>query len=261
MVRKSLGLLLVVLIILTFPVAWGSTITSDEIIVAEPIKSKLSNDKSQFLIVNVTNAAIDEAPIDFSLVKVEEKLPFAKEIEEGLNVSVMSLTKRSTHVDGLTPKRTFAAASGYSDRYQEETKLINRFFELKDKLTKVNKNIKVYGEGQTFSRYLNAEEAKMDLSLEAFVLYEKWSAAQQSRKAILSELSGVQSKYMQLFEREVLSGEISSPSYFEEIGKLDNGQYSLRFFDGSSKLVKETQFDVIEMEASAAPVLPVSITK
>lgn len=262
MLRKHLVILIFIMVLgISVPFTFAGEVTSDDIIVAEPVKSKLVNDKSQFLIVNITNSKVGQDPVWFTLVKQEDKLPFAKQIESGLDVSVMLLSGKSAQVEGITPKRSYSInGDQYSTEYREEIKVINRFFELKTKYNDLEIYLARLSEGNNFTSFLNEAEAKAALSGEQYKKYLHWLEARKSRRLVVSELLEVQNKYLKMFETHLMSGKIDSMSFFKEIGFLENGQYRLRFLDSDNRLVKEIRFEVVDREANITPVLPLKIT-
>lgn len=262
MLRKQLVIFIFIMVlVLSVPFTFAGEVAADDIIVAEPVKSKLVNDKSQFLIVNITNSKVAQDPVWFTLVKQEERLPFAKQIESGLDVSVMLLSSKSAQVEGITPKRSYSINNDkYSVDYQEEIKIINRFFELKTKFLDLETYLSRLSEGNNFTSFLNESEAKASLSAEQYKKYLHWLDARRSRRVVFSELLEIQNKYLKMFETQLMSGKIDTMSFFKEIGFLENGFYRLRFLDSENRLVKEIRFEVVDSETNITPVLPLKIT-
>ncbi len=76
MLRKSVGLLLAMIIILSGQMGFAVSnyaVDSSQIIIAEPTSEKITNDKQIFVTVNITNVMVIDHPITMSLVKLENK--------------------------------------------------------------------------------------------------------------------------------------------------------------------------------------------
>lgn len=261
MLRKHLSILIIVMMVfLAMPLSFAGEITESDFVVAEPVKGKITNEeKAQSLIVNIINLKIAQEPLYYSVVRIEDQLPFAKEIESVPGVSIMNLTFKSTEVEGITPTRTYSIEpEKMSVNFVDEIKQISKFFELKKELSSIEANLKQLSEGFDFTNFLNPAEAKEKLSAAAYKKYEKWLEIRKVRSTLIRNLLDVQNKYLKMFETPIASGKVETSSkslqFKKDLGVLRNGNYRLRFFDADDRLISEMSFEMVEK--GAAPVLP-----
>lgn len=251
-------MVLVFLILMTTPLSFGNNqpVTADDIIVQELVRTKIVNDRNHFLTVNITKD-VTQSPIGISLVRLENKLPFMDSLDSGLEVSVMRITPQSVQIEGLSNARRVYKKEGHipSELYKEEVQLINRFFELKETLTKLDSKISRAASGYDFLSLRDATEAMAKLDTEAFAQYQKWVEHRSARRLVASELLALQSEYAAFFETVIFSDEIAIMSYFKEVGRLSNGHYRLRFIDKDNRLIKEISFQVVDREMPIQPIM------
>ena len=97
MLRKSAFLILGLICIFSVQLGFAATqpVTADQIIIAEPMNEKMTNDKQVYVTVNIANAKVAEQPIFVSLIRVEGKLVFADALGSDLKISVMKLSSAS----------------------------------------------------------------------------------------------------------------------------------------------------------------------
>ena len=257
MFRKNIILVLVVLFVMGLSTSFAN-VSPEDIIVAEPVRPRIANDRNHFITVNITNPDVIQNPIGVSLVRVENKIPFVDTVTEGLSVSVMFLTQNSSRVEGVSPARRVydIKAKGYSDGFASELKTINRFFEAKDEFAKLETEIAKTIAVNDFIQYVSPQDARSKLDDEAFARYEKWTELRGRRRVLAAELSVLQTEYLTLFESIIFNEEISRLSYVNEVGRLANGHYRLRFIDGNQKLIKEVRFEVVDRDHIVVPLMP-----
>lgn len=267
MFRKHLSILIVfMLVFMAMPLSFANRISASDFVVAEPVMKRLTNEKSQILTVNIVNLKILQQPLYYSVVRVEEQLPFAKEIESIPSQSIMNLTLKSADVDGITPARTYTIdTEKMSENFVEEIKQISRFFELKKELSLVEANLKQLSEGFDFTNFINATEAKEKLSAAVYKKYDKWIDVRKVRSALVRDLLEVQNTYLKMFEVTIASGKVEIPTkslqFSKDLGTLKSGNYRLRFLDADSRLISEVRFEVVDKVVITEPILPTNIKK
>ena len=253
MFRKGL-LLLVVIMMMTAHVGFSATehpVTADQIIIAEPTTEKITNDRQVIVNVNITNVKVTDNPIIMSLVRVSNKLPFADELGSDLNVSVMKLSSNAASDMSMSTKynMTYSISDPvYSENYEEETKLINRYFELKDLILAHNYEISTINRVHRFDLIAGNDAEIAKLSAEAATFFRRWSQLKNDVSELRKEYYELQPKYIKFFEKNLLVEEISKLSYFKVVGILPNGIYKLRFIDQVGQLIKEFAFEVVDRE-------------
>lgn len=253
MFRKGL-LLLVVVMMMTAHIGFSATehpVSADQIIIAEPTTEKITNDRQVIVNVNITNVKVTDNPIVVSLVRVSNKLPFADALGSDLNVSVMKLSSNAaSDMSRMTMfNMTYTTSEPvYSENYEKETKVINRFFELKDMILAHNYEISTINRVHRFDLIAGNDAEIAKLNADVAILYRRWTQLKNDVSELRKEYSVVQTQYIKYFEKNVLVDEINRLSYFKVIGKLPNGVYKLRFIDQVGQLIKEFAFEVVDRE-------------
>lgn len=264
MLRKSVGLLLAMIIILSGQMGFAVSnhpVDAGQIIIAEPTSEKITNDKQVFVTVNITNVMVADHPITMSLVRIENKLPFADELGDDLNVSVMKLSSFAT---GEIDRNTLfnitynTATPEYSDNYEKETQVINRFFELKDLITTTNSELSSLNKKYHFDLIANNPEEVEKLSAEQNDFYKRWVKLKTNSADYKKEYAQLQIQYARYFENQIMVDKINNLSYYKIIGKLPNGTYKIRFLDDVSQLIKEFTFNVVDKEESIKLIDPMA---
>ena len=256
MFRKGVILLLVVLLYaMSIPTYAASEhpVSADQIIIAEPTTEKIPNDKQVYLTVNITNTKVMDHPIVMSLVRIDNRLPFADALSDNLNVSVMKLSSSAASDMSTTTKYSAnysISEPEYSEGYEKETEIINRYFELKDLILNHNFEIATINRDNRFDLIVDDQVEISKLSDDAKALFDKWSALKDSLVELRKEYAQVQIQYIRFFEKQITNDKIDKLSYFNSIGKLSNGAYKLRFIDETGQLIKEFAFEVIDREAT-----------
>ncbi|GAB6107565.1 hypothetical protein [Fusibacter bizertensis] len=264
MLRKSVGLLLAMIIILGGQMGFAVSnhpVDASQIILAEPTSEKITNDKQIFVTVNITNVMVTDHPITMSLVRIENKLPFADALGDNLKVSVMKLSSFAT---GEIDRNTLfnitynTATPEYSDNYEKETQVINRFFELKDLIAANSNEITSINKKYRFDLIANNSEEVEKLSSELNDIYKHWVKLKTNLVDYKKEYAQLQVQYGRYFETQIMVDKINNLSYYKIIGKLPNGTYKIRFLDDVSQLIKEFTFNVVDKEESIKLIDPIT---
>lgn len=264
MLRKSVGLLLAMIIIISGQMGFAVSnyaVDSSQIIIAEPTSEKITNDKQIFVTVNITNVMVIDHPITMTLVKLENKLPFADELGSDLKVSFMKLSSIAAgDIDrSILYNTTYnTTAPDYSDGYVKETQVINRFFELKDLILTHNYELSTINKKHRFDLIVGNAEEISKLSSEVEDIYKHWVKLKSNLVEYKKEYSQLQLQYARYFENQIMVDKISNLSYYKIIGKLPNGTYKIRFLDDVSQLIKEFTFEVVDKEESIKLIDPMS---
>lgn len=253
MFRKGL-LLLVMILMMSAHIGFSATehpVSADQIIIAEPTTDKITNDRQVIVNVNITNVKVTENPIIVSLVRVSNRLSFADSLGSDLNVSVMKLSSNaaSDMSRSTVYNMTYSTSDPvYSENYEKETKVINRFFELKDMILAHNYEISTINRINRFDLISGNEVEIGKLTPEVLNQFNRWTQLKNQVSELRKEYSEVQTQYIKYFESNLLVDEINTLSYFKVVGKLPNGLYKLRFIDLEGQLIKEFVFVVVDRE-------------
>lgn len=244
MLKRKLGMLLAVVVLATGIgvsgldyAGSGTSIDGDKIILAEPLSERVRSDEPIYVTVNITDPAIKASPLTVSLVRIEQHMPFAKQMGKGLKVSVVKLT-RPSYADDLAFLRTYGAAS-CSEQYRDEIALINRYFEVRDQMRSLTRQAAALNVDGGFDKLSGTDSALSDLSESQRQAYKRWLRLKGRLSDLELEERGLACVYAGYFETPVFSDTIDGLSYFNNIGTLQAGTYRLRFLDASGKLVKE----------------------
>lgn len=254
MFRRGVILLLVMLLCAMSIPTYAATehpVSADQIIIAEPTTEKITNDKQVYLTVNITNTKVMDHPIVLSLVRVDNRLPFAESLSEKLNVSVMKLSSSAASDMSRTTKYNAnysVSEPEYSVGFEKETLIINRYFELKDLILSHNYEIATLNRENRFDLIAGNDVEIAKLSLDAKKSFDSWSTLKEKVVELRKEYAQVQVQYIKFFEKQIISDKIDRLSYFNSIGKLSNGAYKLRFIDETGQLIKEFSFEVIDRQ-------------
>jgi len=224
-------------------------VSADQIIIQEPETDVISNEKQAYITVNIVSNKLKDRPITVSIVRVENKLPFAENLSNDLKVSVMRLT--SSAVGSLDRYLKYNATYDtsepqYSEGYKKETLLINRFYELKDSISLQTIEINTLNKKYKFDTIVGNTEAISKLTTEEYTAYKKWVNLKNAVSDDKKEYEKLQIEFSSYFEKQILVDEITMPSYSKVVGKLSIGHYILRFIDDEKQLIKELEFDVID---------------
>ncbi len=266
MFRKSVILLLASIIIISGQMGFASTnhpVGNEQIIIAEPTTEKITNDKQVYVTVNITNVKVTDNPIIVSLVRIENRLPFEDKLGSDLNVSVMKLSSSAGgELDkSVTYNITYNTSSnGYSENLDKETKVINRFFELKDMILYHNYEISTINKKYRFDLIAGNADEISKLGTEAHEAYTRWAHLKSSVSELKKEFTQVQVQYLRYFEKQLLVDKIDTLSYFKMVGKLPNGSYKLRFIDEDGQLIKVFAFEVVDREEPVRLIESLTIT-
>jgi len=264
MFRKSAYLLLASLILISGQFSFATSehpVSAEQIIIAEPTTEKITNDKSVYVTVNITNVKVTSNPILISLVRIDNTLPFAEDLGSDLKVSVMKL---SSGASGELDKSTIynmtydVDAPLYSEDYKKETQIINRFFEVKDLILSHNYEISTINKKYRFDLIAGNTEEISKLSAETHEFYKRWTTLKTSVSELKKEFALLQVQYIKYFEKQIMNDEINTLSYFKVIGKLSNGDYKLRFIDEDGWLIKEFSFKVVDKEETIKLIDPLT---
>ena len=254
MFRKSVILLLASIIVISGQMGFASTnhpVGNEQIIIAEPTTEKITNDKQVYVTVNITNVKVKDNPIIVSLVRIENRLPFEDKLDSNLNVSVMKLSSSAGgELDkAVTYNISYNTSSNtYSENLEKETKVINRFFELKDMILYHNYEISTINKKYRFDLITGNADEVSKLGSEAHKAYTRWVHLKTSVTELKKEFTQVQIQYLRYFEKQLLVDKIDTLSYFKMVGKLPNGLYKLRFIDEDGQLIKVFTFEVVDRE-------------
>ncbi|MDH8678493.1 hypothetical protein QE109_10070 [Fusibacter bizertensis] len=254
MLRKSVGLLLAMIIIISGQMGFAVSnhpVDSSQIIIAEPTSERITNDKQIFVTVNITNVMVIDHPITMSLVRIENRLPFADALGEDLNVSFMKLSSNAAgDIDrSLLYNTTYSTtAPEYSEGYVKETQVINRFFELKDLILAHNYEIATINKKYRFDLIVGNTVEIAKLTPEVDDLFKQWTKLKANIAEYKKEYVQLQLQYSKYFENQIMVDKISNLSFYKIIGKLPNGTYKIRFLDDVSQLIKEFTFEVVDKE-------------
>jgi hypothetical protein len=224
---------------------------SEQILIAEPTTEKVTNDKQVIVTVNITNAKVLDNPMIVSLVRIENRLPFEDKLGSDLKVSVMKLSSSAGGEldNSVTYNITYNTNSnGYSDNLDKETKVINRFFELKDMILYHNYEISTINKKYRFDLIAGNADEISKLGTEAHEAYTRWAHLKASVSELKKEFTQVQVQYLRYFEKQLMTDKIETRNYFKMVGKLPNGLYKLRFIDENGQLIKVFTFEVVDRE-------------
>lgn len=265
--RKLLSVAVSLLIILNMGMAFGietkqaPMILAEELIIGEPVSDILYANKSVFLNVNIsakTKVNVQEHPLTLSLVKLEDKLPFAEELDKTLNVPIIKLSssallKESPSALYIVANSTLESSKNTGD-YKVETEIINTYFKAVEKLNTLNAEITSANKKYKLESLTEVSLGKA--SEEVKKAYKTWVA---NKATLLEEKKGfeqIQAAYLNLFEVEILEDQVAKLSYLKEVGKLDIGKYKLRFTDDNGVFIKERVFEVVKEDDTLKAVSP-----
>lgn len=264
MFRSGVLILLAVMVAFCAQVTFALSdhpVTADQIIIAEPTVEKITNDKQVIINVNITNVKVADESVHVSLVKIENQVLFSESLNTDLKVSVMHLSPNAVD-DALkvSPYNiTYSTTTPvYSENLEVEIKTINRFFELKTAIEGNNLEISNYNKKYKFNLIKDNVDEISKLSATDYEAYKKWSQLNTDLNLLRKEFNSVQVDYMRYFENQIMLDEISVNNYSNIVGKLPNGNYKLRFLDGSNQLIKQFSFSVIDKEEAIKPLEPLS---
>ncbi len=252
MLRKSAFLILGLICLFSVQLGFAATqpVTADQIIIAETLNEKMTNDKLVYIDVNIANAKIAEHPIYVSLIRVENNIQFADALGSDLKISVMKLSSSSVgDVDRATLYSTKLSVSTpvYSDGYKKETQVINRFFELKDLISNQVTEMTALNKKYRFDLIVGNPDEIAKLDTATYDLFKRWSQLKTSTAELRKEFNQVQVHYASYFEKSLVQDVIDKiPTYSKELGKLPVGEYKLRFLDEDKLLIKEFTFSIVD---------------
>ncbi len=266
--RKLLSMAVSLLIILNMGMAFGletkqkPLITAEELIIGEPVSDVLYANKSVFLNVNISVKAktnVQEHPLTLSLVKLEDKLPFADELDKTLNVPIIKLSSSALlkespsalYVVADSPLETTKRDDG---DYKVETEIINSYFEAIENLNTLNAEI--VSANKKYKLESLTEEDLNKASEEVKEAYETWLTNKTTFLEQKKDFEQIQATYLSLFEVEICTDQVAKPSYLKEVGKLDVGKYKLRFTDENDIFIKEMVFEVVKEDDTLKAVSP-----
>lgn len=243
----------------------GAVLTADEIIIAEPVTDHVFDDKDLYITVNIIDTdyftTLFETPLNISLVKLEDTLPFADELGEDLNVPVVKLSSTSATTWLSTVGQTETNFNIVDDQYTTETEIINEYFKQLDKINTLNAAINAANTKYKFSSVIQSDSDLMSVSQEvkeAYVVYVNNQAKlAEARKAFAL----IQKQYLKLFEVVLLKDVIDSPSYMQDVGTLSVGSYRIRITDEEHIILKELKFEVVSREEALKAMIsaPISV--
>jgi hypothetical protein len=200
-------------------------------------------------------------PLTISLVKLEDTLPFADDLGEGLHVPVVKLSSGAAmewlSTAGLTEEEYVQT----DDKYTAETQIINQYFqqlEIMNTLnTKINAAVSKYRFNAVDGYDMDTAEVSAEVK-EAYQAYRQNLSTLEAEKSVFSE---IQRKYLKLFEVVCLKDTINSPSYLKDVGALDEGDYRIRIFDASKVVIKELDFQVLSRDKAINAMItdPISV--
>ncbi|MCA0385553.1 MAG: hypothetical protein LCH34_08135 [Firmicutes bacterium] len=264
MFRRVVILFLAMAVFISGQMGFAATshpVDASQIIIAEPMSEKITNDKQVYVTVNITNLKVTDHPIIVSLLRVENRLPFVENLGSDLKVSVMKLSSNSVGALDRTVANNMTyntSTPNYSEDYAKETQVINRFYELKDLILAHNYEIASINNKYRFDLIVGNNEEISKLSADVTEQFKKWQSLKASVVDLRKEFVQVQAQYSKFFEKYLVLDRISTPSYYKTIGKLTNGQYILRFLDETSQLIKEFEFTIVDREETIKLIDPLA---
>ncbi|MBF4693298.1 hypothetical protein [Fusibacter ferrireducens] len=265
--RKLLSMAISLLIILNMGMVFGietkqpPSISAGELIIAEPVSDILYENKPVFLNVNISAKAkvnVQEHPLNLTLVKLEDKLPFAEELDKNLNIPIIKLSssallKESPSVLYVVVDPALEKTEN-TDDYKIETEIINKYFKMAEEISALNAEI--LSANKKYKLDALTEVSLSKSSEEVKKAYKTWIA----NKAVLlkqkKDFEQVQATYLSLFEVNILEDQVDKLSYLKEVGKLDIGKYKLRFTDDDGIFIKEMVFEVVKEDDTLKAITP-----
>lgn len=265
--RKLLSMAISLLIILNMGMAFGletkqtPLISAEELIVGEPVSDVLYANKSVFLNVNIsvkTKTNVQEHPLTLSLVKLEDKLPFAEELDKTLNVPIIKLSssallKESPSALYVVADLTLEKSRNDGD-YKVETEIINTYFKAVEKLNTLNAEI--VSANKKYKLESLTEAGLNKANEEVKKAYKTWVMNKTTLLEQKKSFEQIQAAYLNLFEVKIFEDQIAKLSYLKEVGKLDIGKYKLRFTDENGVFIKELVFEVVKEDDTLKAVSP-----
>ncbi|GAU76378.1 hypothetical protein [Fusibacter sp. 3D3] len=265
--RKLVSVAISLLIILNIGMSFGfetkqtPLISADELIIGEPLSDVLYANKSVFLNVNISvkaKTSVQEHPLTLSLVKLEDKLPFADALDKNLNVPIIKLSSSALLKE--SPSALYIVAdTGLKNQensadYKVETEIINNYFQSVEKLEALKAEIT--SASKKYKLESLTEAGLIKASDEVKKAYKTWTSNKVALSEKLKAFEQIQAAYLSLFEVELYKDQIAKPSYLKEVGKLEIGKYKLRFMDENNIFIKEMVFEVVKEDDTLKMISP-----
>lgn len=268
MFRKSASILMLIIIILNLGLCFGQEsgqkpmVSGEELIIGEPTTDVLYASKSAFINVNISAKSkvnVADHPVTVSLLKIEDKLPFADALGKDLNVPIIKLS--SSALINESPQALYIQCKNPLDAEQmsdgdftAETKIINKYFETVSKINTLTAEITTANKKYKLDA-LKAEEVSK-ISTDTQKAYEKWNKDKAELSELRKNFEQIQASYLRLFEVETFQDRITKLSYLKEVGKLEVGRYKLRFTDENGVFIKEMVFEVVNESDTLKTITP-----
>ncbi len=236
----------------------GTSVSSDDIIIAEPLSENVYNDKSLFVTVNINNPdvylSLSEDPLELELIKIEEVIPFVDELGTELQVPLTRITSSSIVSEKL-------ATIPEGDLDKEEVEIINDYFSQLDQITALRNEISAMNE--KYNLDTQTEDSLKVATDEVKKAYETYQSQVEKLKNLNETFKVIKSEYAKLFEVPLITENISVPSFLKDVGKLDIGNYKICINNSDEQCLKEFDFKIIERDTAIKPSIlpPVSSDK
>lgn len=247
---KKIGILLFIFcFIFVQELSYASQISRDDIVVVE---DELYADSGVRLVVNMKTALVETSPVAVSVVRVDGRIPFARQISSDLEVSLVRLRPDAGH-QMVSPhyRRTYAYQyPSYSKNYQHETEVINEYFRIESDMRLANREINALKNKYDFNEM--TDESKLAMTEEQRAAKSQLDALNIQKNKDQVQFDALRNDYMSYFETIVFHDFINHFSYQKDLGKLPTGVYELRFIDENGRGVKVMPFEIKDPETKSA---------
>lgn len=247
--RKTIVLTIAMAALMFSNIAIADTsVSSDDIIIAEPLSENVYNDKSLFVTVNINNPdvylSLSDEPLELELIKIEDVIPFVDELGSDLKVPLTRITSKS-----IVSEKTVSLPE--SDIEKEEVDIINDYFSQMDQMAVLRNEIAVLNEKYDFDSL--KESDLVDQSAEVKKAFTTYQAQVKQLKTLSDTFKVTKAEYAKLFEVTLFTDDINVPSFLKDVGKLELGNYKICINDNDDKCLKEFDFRVIKRDETVKP--------
>jgi len=238
----------------------NTRLSSDDIVIAEPMTERVLSDKPLYLTVNIVDASyyerLADEPLHIQLIKFEDTLPFAAALGDELDVPVVKLSA-SAAMEWLDSEGAGdeLPLTVNDDLYSDETEIINQFFLQLDRMNALKLKIEEALNKYKFNTTTVVLNSSSEVSQEEQAAYYNYLSDKDELYEMERSFSEVQAKYLKLFEVNYFEDQIASPSFLKDIGTLPLGNYRIRIYDYTGDVVKTFSFKVISSEKTLDTIL------
>jgi len=238
----------------------NTRLSSDDIVIAEPMTERVLSDKPLYLTVNIVDASyyerLADEPLHIQLIKFEDTLPFAAALGDELDVPVVKLSA-SAAMEWLDSEGAGdeLPLTVNDDLYSDETEIINQFFLQLDRMNALKLKIEAALNKYKFNTTTVVLNSSSEVSQEEQAAYYNYLSDKDELYEMERSFSEVQAKYLKLFEVNYFEDQIASPSFLKDIGTLPLGNYRIRIYDYTGDVVKTFSFKVISSEKTLDTIL------